>query len=212
MRHQYAADYEKIVLYVGRMVMEKGVQVLLHSIPSIVYECPGTKFLLVGTGYYLDDLKRMADGLNINHDVKFLGYVSDHDLLRLYKIADCVCIPSLYEPFGIVALEGMAAKVPVVTTDTGGLTDFVEHMANGITCYTDNTQSLSWGILQVLRNPDLAESLKEEAYKRVSTIYNWKTIAKHTLEVYEQVLAEASKIGPDGVSSTPKPVLGAKSS
>lgn len=208
LRNQYAAEHEKIVLYVGRMVLEKGVQVLLHAVPSVVFECPGTKFLFVGTGYYLDDLKRMADHLGINHDVKFLGYVSDPDLLRLYKIADVVCIPSLYEPFGIVALEGMAAKVPVVTSDTGGLPDFVEHMANGITTYTDNTQSLSWGILQVLRNPDLAEALRDEGYKRVSTIYNWKVIAQHTLEVYEQVLAEAKAMGPDGVSSTPKQPIG----
>lgn len=193
LRSQFAADHEKIVLFVGRMVMEKGVQVLLHAIPSVSYECPGTKFLCVGTGYYLDELKGMADGLNISHDVKFLGYVSDPDLLRLFKIADVVCIPSLYEPFGIVALEGMAAKVPVVTSDTGGLPDFVENFANGITTYTDNAQSLSWGLLQVLRNPELAERLKSEGYHRVSTIYNWKIIAKHTLEVYDQVLAEAAQ-------------------
>jgi glycosyltransferase involved in cell wall biosynthesis len=207
LRNQYASEWEQIVLFVGRMVLEKGVQVMLNAIPSITAECPGAKFLCVGTGYYLDDLKRQADHLNINHNVKFLGYVSDHDLLRLYKIADCVCIPSLYEPFGIVALEGMAAKVPVVTSDTGGLPDFVEHMANGITTYTDNTQSLSWGILQVLRNPELAHQLRDEAYKRVSTIYNWNVIAKRTLEVYEQVLADAGNIGPDGVASTPKQSL-----
>lgn len=191
MRNQFAAEHEKIVLFVGRMVLEKGVQVLLHAIPSVEFECPGTKFLMVGTGYYLDELKGMAGGLGVGHDVNFLGYVSDYDLLRLYKIADLVCIPSLYEPFGIVALEGMAAKVPVVTSDTGGLPDFVEHFANGITTYTGNSQSLSWGILQVLRNPELAERLKEEGYKRVSTVYNWREIAKKTLEVYEQVLAEA---------------------
>ncbi len=208
LRNQFAADYEKIVLFVGRMVMEKGVQVMLHAIPAVVNEVPGTKFLCVGTGYYLDDLKNTANHLNVSHNVQFLGYVSDHDLLRLYKIADVVCIPSLYEPFGIVALEGMAARVPVVTSDTGGLPDFVENFANGITTYTDNVQSLAWGLLQVLRNPELAESLREEGHKRVSTTYNWKIIAKHTLEVYEQVLAESSVIGPDGVSSTPKQNLG----
>lgn len=207
LRHQHATDSQKIVLFVGRMVLEKGVQVLLNAAPSILAECPGTRFLMVGTGYYLDDLKRQASELNIEHDVKFLGYVSDPELLRLYKIADIVCIPSLYEPFGIVALEGMAAKVPVVTSDIGGLTDFVEHMANGITTYSGNVQSLSWGILQVLRNPDLAEQLKEEAYERVSKIYNWQVISRKTMELYSQVLAEAGQIGPDGVASTPKQPL-----
>ncbi|MBX9688378.1 MAG: glycosyltransferase family 4 protein [Candidatus Obscuribacterales bacterium] len=208
LRNQFASEHEKIVLFVGRMVLEKGVQVLLHAVPSVEYECPGTKFLFVGTGYYLDELKATAENLGIGHDCKFLGYVSDPDLLKLYKIADAVCIPSLYEPFGIVALEGMAAKVPVVTSDTGGLPDFVENMANGVTTYTGNTQSLSWGLLQVLRNPELAESLKEEGYKRVTNIYNWKMIAAHTLEVYEEVLAQAGQMGADGVASTPKQPLG----
>ncbi len=192
-RGQYAADWEKIVLFVGRMVLEKGVQVLLNAVPSILSQMPGTRFLFVGTGYYLDDLKRQAEYLNISRDVKFLGYVSDPDLLRLYKIADLCVIPSLYEPFGIVALEGMAAKVPVVTSDAGGLTDFVENMANGVTTYAGNAQSLTWGIMEILRNPQLAENLKTEAYDRVCKIYNWKIIARQTAQLYEDILSEAAE-------------------
>lgn len=206
-RGQFAAEWEPIVLFVGRMVLEKGVQVLLNAAPAILSECPGTKFLMVGTGYYLDDLKRQAAHLNVEHSVKFLGYVSDHDLHRLYKLADVVVIPSTYEPFGIVALEGMAAKAPVVTSDAGGLTDFVEHFANGITTYAGNAQSLAWGVLSVLRDPELSKRLVDEAYERVTHIYNWKVIAKRTLELYEQVLNEARAIGgPDAVASTPKEV------
>ena len=189
-RGQFAAEWDKIVLFVGRMVQEKGVQVLLNCVQSITSQCPGTTFLMVGTGYFLDDLKRQAEHLGITRDVKFLGYVSDPDLLKLYKIADIVAIPSLYEPFGIVALEGMAAKVPVVTSDAGGLTDFVEHMANGITTYADNTHSLTWGILQLLRDPELAQRITAEAYDRVCHIYNWKIIARQTAQLYQDVLAD----------------------
>lgn len=191
-RGQYASEWEKIVLFVGRMVQEKGVQVLLNAIPSILSQSPGTQFLMVGTGYFLSDLKAQAEHLGISHNVKFLGYVSDPDLLRLYKIADVVAIPSLYEPFGIVALEGMAAKVPVVTSDAGGLTDFVEHGANGITTYAGDTHSLAWGILEVMREPELADRIRVEAYDRVSKIYNWKVISRQTAQLYEDVLADAS--------------------
>lgn len=191
-RGQYAAEWDKIVLFVGRMVQEKGVQILLNTVPMILSQSPGTRFLLVGTGYFLDDLKRQAEHMGIDRDVKFLGFVSDADLLRLYKIADIVVIPSLYEPFGIVALEGMAAKVPVVTSDAGGLTDFVEHGANGITTYAGNTHSLAWGILQLLRDPELADRIRVEAYDRVSKIYNWKVIARQTAQLYEDVLADAA--------------------
>ncbi len=211
MRAQYASPTDKIVLFVGRMVYEKGVQVLLHAAPKILSNFPNTRFIMVGTGGYLDDLKHQAAALNISDRVSFLGYVSDADLRRLYKISDVVAIPSLYEPFGIVALEGMAARVPVVTSDTGGLTDFVEHMTTGITTYTGDAGSLAWGLLEVLRNPDLARQLQLDAYEKVRTIYNWKVLAKRTLEVYDQVLAEAAEIGPEGVSSRP-PVPVARSS
>lgn len=203
MRRQYASEHQQICLFVGRMVREKGVQVLLQAAQSILAAVPGTQFLMVGTGYYLDEMKTLANNLGIAHNVHFLGYVSDYDLLRLYKCADVVVIPSLYEPFGIVALEGMAAKVPVVTSEAGGLVDFVEHMQTGITTYTGDIGSLSWGILEVLRNKRLAEHLKQVAYDKVKHIYNWKVIAKRTLELYEKVLNEASAIGADGVSSTP---------
>ena len=203
LRNQFAAEYDKIVLYVGRIVREKGVQVLLDAAPKVLAAYPNTRFLLVGTGYYLDDLKRQAEYLQIAHRVNFLGYVNDNDLLRMFKIADVVCIPSLYEPFGIVALEGMAARVPVVTSDAGGLTDFVEHYVTGITTYAGDSGSLTWGILEVLRNPELAERLREDAYEKVRNIYNWKVIARRTLELYDKVLAEAEKLGPDGVSSKP---------
>jgi glycogen synthase len=203
MRRQYASEHQKIVLFVGRMVREKGVQVLLQAAQSILAAVPGTQFLLVGTGYYLDDLKALAANLGIQHNVHFLGYVTDHDLLRLYKCADVVVIPSLYEPFGIVALEGMAAQVPVVTSDTGGLVDFVEHNQTGLTTYAGDIGSLSWGILEVLRNQGLADHLRAVAYDKVKHIYNWKVIAKRTMEVYERVLQQAAKIGHDGVASTP---------
>ncbi|MDZ4832652.1 MAG: glycosyltransferase family 4 protein [Candidatus Melainabacteria bacterium] len=189
-RMMYAAEYQKIVLYVGRLVNEKGVQIMLQAAPMVLSHYPGTQFLVVGTGYFMDELRSQANALGISHNVRFLGYVSDDDLLRLYKIADIVCIPSLYEPFGIVALEGMAANVPVVVSDTGGLRDFVENGQTGITTYTGNAQSLAWGLLEVLRNPDLAAHLRKTAYEKVHTVYNWKAIAHATRDVYESVLTE----------------------
>ncbi len=192
MRSKYARDQEQIILYVGRMVREKGVQVLLDAAPRVLSERPGTQFLMVGTGYYLEDLKRQAWQSGVSENCHFLGYVGDAELLELYKCADVVCIPSLYEPFGIVALEGMAAQVPVVTSDVGGLKDFVENMETGVTTYAGDASSLAWGLLQVLRNPELAQRLRETGYDKVKHIYNWKVIASRTYEVYQKVLNEAN--------------------
>lgn len=202
MRSRFAATHEQIVLFVGRLVNEKGVQVLLNAAPAVLRSCPA-RFLVVGTGYHMDELKRQAWALGIGQQVNFLGYVSDDELRKLYRIADVVVIPSLYEPFGIVALEGMAANVPVVTSDAGGLTDFVEHMVTGVTTYAGNSHSLSWGLLQVMRNPELAKELRSTAHEKVRHIYNWRVIAKRTLEVYDKILTEAAQIGESGVASTP---------
>jgi len=193
-RGNFAAPHEQIILYVGRVVTEKGVQILLDAAPSVLSACPGARFIVVGTGYYLDEMRGKAQHLGISHNVQFMGYVSDDDLKKLYKIANVVCIPSLYEPFGIVALEGMAAQVPVVTSDAGGLTDFVEHGVTGITTYAGNASSLAWGLLEVLRNQELSDGLRKEAYDRVKNIYNWKLIAKRTLAVYEEVLSDHAKM------------------
>jgi glycosyltransferase involved in cell wall biosynthesis len=206
-RQNYVHPSERIILFVGRLVPEKGVQVLLNAAPQILSKIPNARILIVGDGYFAGDLKQQAHNLGIADKVNFLGYVSDQDLLKLYRSADVVAIPSLYEPFGIVALEGMAAKVPVVSADTGGLTDFVEHMQTGVTTYAGDAGSLAWGVTEVLTNQQLYEKLSRDAYEKVSNIYNWKVIAKRTLEVYEKVLKEAAQIGVEGVAARPKQPL-----
>ncbi len=190
-RQSFAGESQKIVLYVGRLVNEKGVQVLIDAAPKVIQQYPETQFLIVGTGYFMDTLKAQAAYSGITQNVRFLGYVADEDLLKLYRISDVVAIPSLYEPFGIVALEGMAAGTPVVVSDVGGLRDFVEHMQNGITTYAGNSDSLAWGILQVLRNENLANHLNETATRSVEEVYNWKIITRKTQETYQKVLADA---------------------
>jgi len=76
----------------------------------------------------------------------------------------------------------------VVTTDVGGLRDFVEHMNTGVSTYAGDSGSLAWGLLQVLRNPDLADHLRRTAYEKVNHVYNWKVIADRTYEVYSKVV------------------------
>ncbi|MCW5821943.1 MAG: glycosyltransferase family 4 protein [Cyanobacteria bacterium TGS_CYA1] len=192
-RQSFASESQKIVLYVGRLVNEKGVQVLIDAAPKVIHQYPETQFLIVGTGYFMETLKAQAAYSGIEQNVRFLGYVADSDLLKLYQISDAVAIPSLYEPFGIVALEGMAAGTPVVVSDVGGLRDFVEHGQNGITTYAGNSDSLAWGILQVLRDAGLAHHLINTATKAVEEVYNWKMITKKTRETYEKVFADSKQ-------------------
>lgn len=191
-RDQYAAPDEKIIFYVGRLVREKGVQVLLDAAPHILTYHPQTKFVIAGKGPFLEPLKRQAAALGIANRVYFTGYIDDDLRNNLYSWADVAVFPSLYEPFGIVALEAMAARTPVVVADSGGLGEIVRHGEDGLLTYSGNSHSLAQNILAIIKQPKLSEKLKENAYRRVISEFNWNNIARQTTEVYRNV-AEAHR-------------------
>jgi glycogen(starch) synthase len=188
-RARYAAPEEKIIFFVGRMVREKGVQILIESLPKVRWGYHDAKLLICGGGHR-EHLVNLAAYLGMERHVYFAGFVPDADLMRIYQVIDIACFPSLYEPFGIVALEGMAAHVPVVVSDAGGLPEVVENGVTGITTYAGNPNSLADGLLKVLHEPDTAKRLSDQAYTRVETVFNWDRIATQTLAVYERVWTE----------------------
>ncbi|HAA43149.1 MAG TPA: glycosyltransferase family 1 protein [Ruminiclostridium sp.] len=192
-RRKYARDNEKIIFFVGRLVNEKGVHVLIDSVPKVLQYYNDAKFVIAGKGPQLEHLKAKANYMGVSHKVYFTGYVSDEELSKIYKCADVAVFPSLYEPFGIVALEGMVANVPVVVSDTGGLSGIVEHGVDGMKSYTGNANSLADSILEILHKPDKAEKMKENALKKVHSIYNWKVITDKTIEVYKNIINESKK-------------------
>jgi 1,4-alpha-glucan branching enzyme len=191
-RSKFALPEEKIVLFVGRLVHEKGVHVLVNAV-SKVLEKVNAKFIIVGNGYMKEQLSGIVKNMGFTHKVMFTGFVDDETLRRLQTCADVSVVPSLFEPFGIVALEAMAAKSPVVVSDTGGLSEIVEHDVTGVKVYPDNPDSLAWGIRKVLLDEGYANWIRTNAYKKVQEKYNWNKIAEHSKTVYESVLNEYSK-------------------
>ncbi|RCX20143.1 glycosyltransferase involved in cell wall biosynthesis [Anaerobacterium chartisolvens] len=192
-RRNYASDNEKIVFFVGRLVNEKGAHVLIDAVPKIIGCYNDVKFVIAGKGPQSEYLKGKSAAMNINHKIYFTGYISDEYLCKLYKCADIAVFPSLYEPFGIVALEGMVANVPVVVSDTGGLGEIVYHGVDGMKSYTGNAESLADSILDILFNPEKAEEIKKRAMEKVYRVYNWDTISRQTLEVYREIIEESQK-------------------
>ncbi len=193
-RRRFADDSEKIIYYVGRMAYEKGVSVLLNAASKLLREMMGkVKIVIVGGGN-TQHLKQQARYLDIYQNCYFTGFMSDADLDKFQTVADCAVFPSLYEPFGIVALESFAARVPVVVSDAGGLAEVVQHGKTGIVTYANNPDSLAWGILEVLRNPDYAQSLVENAYESLAERFSWLAIAKQTATIYERVVQERSQV------------------
>lgn len=187
-RRRFAHDHEPLIMSVGRMVPEKGFQTLVQAAPYVLAEIPHARFAVAGKGGMLDELRRQAYALGIADRFDFLGFVSDEDLIKLTRVADVAVFPSIYEPFGIVALEGMAARTPVVVSDTGGLSGIVQHGVTGLKTYPGNAESLAWGIKEMLYHPDWAAAMVDNAYQTLIDTFNWDLIAQQTKSVYEHVL------------------------
>ncbi len=191
-RAKFALPDEKIVLFVGRLVYEKGIHILINAVPKAL-EKARAKFLIVGSGYMKEQLLNIVKSMSLEHKVHFMGFVEDETLLKLQKCADVSVVPSLFEPFGIVALEAMAAKSPVVVSDTGGLSEIVEHDKTGLKVYPNNPDSLAWGITKLLLDENYRNNIRENAYRKIKKKYDWETIAKQTIKIYKAVLGEYSK-------------------
>jgi glycogen(starch) synthase len=189
-RQKYCAWDEKLILYVGRLVREKGLGVLLDAMPRVLQNEPKVKLVIAGQGGYLDELRHQAYQLGIYHKIFFTGFIDDSTRNALYKSADVAVFPSLYEPFGIVALEGMAAGAQVVAADTGGMSEIIQHGRNGLKAYRDNPVSLADNILWALQHPEHTVAMKEQARADIDQIYNWQRIALQTLDVYEEIINE----------------------
>ncbi|MGQ9551855.1 MAG: glycosyltransferase family 4 protein [Candidatus Bathycorpusculaceae bacterium] len=191
-REKFALPEERIVLFVGRLVYEKGVHVLVNAAPKVL-EKVNAKFIIVGNGYMKEQLSSLVKSMGLTHKILFAGFVDDETLVKLQKCADVSVVPSLFEPFGIVALEAMAAKSPVVASDTGGLSEIVEHDVTGVKVYANNPDSLAWGITKVLLDDAYAERIRTNAYNKVQEKYDWRKIAQKTRAAYEAVLNQYSK-------------------
>jgi len=178
--------YEKMVLFVGRLVPQKGVEYLIKAVPRIIHHHSNAKFIITGDGWSRSHLENLAASTGFGDRIRFLGFVSDSELVELTMSADVLAIPSIYEPFGIVALEGMAAGVPIVAANIGGLADIIEHDRTGVLTYPENPESIAWGVNKILSDPGYMSWLIHNAKKKAHDVYSWDAVARKTSEVYEE--------------------------
>jgi len=190
-KRRFANPGEKIVLFVGRLVHEKGVQVLIGAAPKVLSVLPNAKFIIVGEGGMKERLLKETWDFGISHKVFFTGFLDEKTLTLLYKVSAVAVVPSLYEPFGITALEAMAAQVPLVVSDIGGLSEIVEHDTTGVKVYADNSDSVAWGIIRVLTDEAYASRLRRNAHRKIVDDYNWDRISNETIETYYGAMTSA---------------------
>ena len=190
-RRKYAMDNEKIILFMGRLVYEKGIQHLIAAMPKILNGYHDSKLVVCGKGAMLDELRAQANAMGIGNKVYFAGYMNGKDVQRMYKAADIAVFPSTYEPFGIVALEAMLSENPVVVSDVGGLNEIVQHRENGMKSYAGNANSIADSILELLYDHKLCSDITKKAKNKVRNEYNWSKIAQDTHFTYQKAICQS---------------------
>ena len=188
LRRQYAPNGENLLFFVGRIAHEKGLHVLLRAMPGILQHCPKTRLLVAGRNSR--HLYPLAAELRVTDAVEFLDYITDQQRDWLYQVADAAIFPSLYEPFGIVALEAMALDCNVIASNVGGLGEVVKHEINGLTVYPDDPASIVWAVQRLLNDSGAAAVRRLQAHVQVGQQYSWHIIAQQTVILYRSVIAD----------------------
>lgn len=174
-----------VVLYVSRMSYRKGPHVLLNAFAGI----EDATLVMAGSGEMLPFLKAQAKFLGVDERVRFLGYVPDETLPKLYDMADVFVLPSTTaEAFGIVVLEAMASGVPVIATDVGGIPEIVRESESGLLVPPGNEFELRNAIERLLENEELREFYGKNGRRAVEEKYSWDVVARQVERMYLEVL------------------------
>ncbi len=175
---------DPMVLFSGRLSLQKGPDLLLEAVPGLLRHHPQAKFVFAGDGHLRGELEQRARQLGVAHATRFLGYRNGGELPELYKACDVVCMPSRNEPFGIAALEGWAAGKPVVASQNGGPSEFIWHNVNGLKIFP-TPESIGWGIGTLFTNFEWARWMGANGRRAAETVFNWDRIAETTEQCYQ---------------------------
>lgn len=187
-KRRYAiSPLDPMVLFVGRMVVQKGPDILVRAVPSILPHYPNAKFAFAGEGHLKDEVCRIGQQLGVAHALRILGVKSGREVSDLFKACDIVAVPSRNEPFGIIILEGWSAHKPVVCTKRGGPAEFVWHEVNGLQV-DDTPDSVAWGLGTLLASHDRCQWMGRNGRAAVDAVFSWDNIAEQTEQCYCNVL------------------------
>ena len=189
LRARFAAPHERLVLLVGRLVYEKGFQLALEALPPLIERVGDVRFLVAGSGTAEQELIEQAGALGLHEHGTFLGWIGDDVLHSLYRIADLCVVPSIYEPFGLVALEAMASGCPCLVADTGGLREVVPNEDVGLRFLSRDPESLGRMAERILTDAPLRERLIAEASEHALT-FDWSDVAEQAAALYVDVSAD----------------------
>lgn len=175
--------WDPTVLFSGRLVLQKGADLLLAAIPGLLRHYHNAKFIFVGDGHMRGELQNHAHKLGVSHATRFLGHRSGNELVDLYKACDALCLPSRNEPFGITILEAWSAGKPVVASQNGGPNEFIWHNVTGLKIFPQ-VESVGWGLGTLFTNFEWARWMGRNGRRAAETAFTWDIVAERTERCY----------------------------
>ena len=185
-----------MLLFCGRLVQRKGIDVLLRSVP-LVLEQQEVDVVITGEGDCKQEWMDLADELGLSQTVRFAGFVSNEELSELYSSCSMYVHPAIFddngdtEGLGVVLIEALSYKKPVVASAVGGIVDVIEHEKTGLLVEEKDHEQLAVAIRRVLANSDLAFELGERGYSHVKKFFDWDRIAVQTAGIYDSLTDHA---------------------
>ncbi|MEO7262883.1 MAG: glycosyltransferase family 4 protein [Jatrophihabitantaceae bacterium] len=176
-----------LLVFAGRLVHEKGLQELIKALPLLRQELPELRLVVAGAGQQLADQQDRAARYGVSDLICWAGFLDAAELARLLRAADLVVVPSLYEPFGMVALEAQLAGTPVAVSDTGGLAELVEPGRTGLRFAPQHPAAIAAAVREVVADPAAARQRAATAQRRAREEFGWAAVASRTAEVYAAV-------------------------
>ncbi|MEM3958405.1 MAG: glycosyltransferase family 4 protein [Thermoproteota archaeon] len=185
---------ENMLLFIGRLTWVKGVRNLIQAMPLILKEHPNTKLVILGRGEEQKDIEELTNRLGLSNNVYYrYEFIPENERILHYAAADLCVFPSIYEPFGIVSLEAMAMKKPIVV-GASGVCGFREQVIssgpdqNGVHINGNDPADIAWGVNLILSDKEKALKMGENGRKRVLNYFTWDKVAQQTLQIYESLI------------------------
>jgi len=187
---QSERDYEKYIIFIGRLVFYKNLDVIITSFMDVVKQAHGSKLIVVGDGPMRKNWEKRVKDLELQENVKFLGYVSDIEKMKLLSRSSALVLPSFVEGFGLVILEAFAMEKPVLVADVKPVSELVCNNIDGFVLPVNSPRRWTEKLIYVLSNKNICEKLGKAGRQKVEKHYNLGRVVNDMEQLYQSLLEE----------------------
>mmetsp|Transcript_10241 Transcript_10241/g.31287 ORF Transcript_10241/g.31287 Transcript_10241/m.31287 type:complete len:427 (+) Transcript_10241:35-1315(+) len=185
-KHYGIAETDFVVLYVGMLTVQKGVDLFVDAAAKVLKKHPSAKFFVAGDGGQQLEVMHAIENLELTDRIKVLNHLDGGSRAELFKLSNVVVIPSKSETFAFTCLEAWSARKPVVSTKHSSLRNTVEHLVNGLLVDAD-AGGIAWGITYVIEDQKVAKKMGSRGKLKVASHYSWSHVAELTNNVYDEL-------------------------